>query len=90
MKQNYGRREGKKIKKLERAAVKFISVSESFDTTKPMGRAMMNITSAFAELERNTITERIATAFAAGTASAFPTYFFQRFQALLDTNTHKL
>lgn len=47
------------IKKLEVAGVEFISVSESFDTTKPMGRAMMNITSAFAELERDTITERI-------------------------------
>ncbi len=47
------------IKKLELAEVEFISVSESFDTTKPMGRAMMNITSAFAELERDTITERI-------------------------------
>lgn len=47
------------IKKLELAGVEFISVSESFDTTKPMGRAMMNITSAFAELERDTITERI-------------------------------
>lgn len=47
------------IKKLEQAGVEFISVSESFDTTKPMGRAMMNITSAFAELERDTITERI-------------------------------
>ena len=47
------------IKKLEVADVAFVSVSESFDTTKPMGRAMMNITSAFAELERDTITERI-------------------------------
>ena len=47
------------MKKLEAAGVEFISVSESFDTTKPMGRAMMNITSAFAELERDTITERI-------------------------------
>lgn len=47
------------IKKLEQAGVEFISVSESFDTTKPMGRAMMNIASAFAELERDTITERI-------------------------------
>lgn len=47
------------IKKLEMADVAFVSVSESFDTTKPMGRAMMNITSAFAELERDTITERI-------------------------------
>lgn len=47
------------VKKLEAAQVEFVSVSESFDTTKPMGRAMMNITSAFAELERDTITERI-------------------------------
>ncbi len=47
------------IKRLELANVAFLSVSESFDTTKPMGRAMMNITSAFADLERDTITERI-------------------------------
>ena len=47
------------IKKLEAAQVEFISVSESFDTTKPMGRAMMYIASVFSQLERETIAERI-------------------------------
>ena len=35
------------------------SVSENFDTTTPMGRAMMYISSVFAQLERETISERI-------------------------------
>lgn len=37
----------------------FISVNEAFDTRTPMGRAMMYIASVFAQLERETITERI-------------------------------
>lgn len=39
--------------------VGFISISESFDTTTPMGNAMMMISSVFAQLERDTIRERI-------------------------------
>lgn len=38
----------------------FISVSESFDTRNPMGRAMMMIASVFSQLERETIAERIS------------------------------
>ncbi len=37
----------------------FISVSEQFDTTTPMGRAMIYIASVFAQLERETIAERV-------------------------------
>ena len=37
----------------------FISIKEQFDTTTPMGRAMMFIASVFAQLERETIAERI-------------------------------
>lgn len=37
----------------------FISVKEDFDTTTPMGRAMLNITVVFAQLEREIIAERI-------------------------------
>lgn len=47
------------VTKLEDYGVSFISVNESFDTRTPMGRAMMYIASVFAQLERETITERI-------------------------------
>lgn len=36
----------------------FISMNESLDTSTPMGRAMLGIMSAFAQLERETIRER--------------------------------
>lgn len=39
--------------------VDFISVTENFDTSTPMGVAMLMITSVFAQLERDTIAERI-------------------------------
>jgi len=38
--------------------VDFVSLSESFDTTTPFGRAMIGILSVFAQLERETIKER--------------------------------
>lgn len=37
----------------------FISIKEQFDTSTPMGRAMVYISSVFAQLERETIAERI-------------------------------
>lgn len=37
----------------------FVSIKEQFDTTSPMGRAMIYISSVFAQLERETIAERI-------------------------------
>lgn len=39
--------------------VEFISVTESLDTSTPMGRAMTGIMSAFAQLERELIAERM-------------------------------
>lgn len=39
--------------------VTFISISENFDTSTPMGNAMMMISSVFAQLERDTMAERI-------------------------------
>lgn len=39
--------------------VGFISLQESFDTTTSFGRAMVGIISTFAQLERDTITERL-------------------------------
>ncbi|MGN1318020.1 MAG: recombinase family protein [Lachnospirales bacterium] len=44
---------------LNEKGVQFISVSEQFDTTVPMGKAMMYISSIFSQLERETIAERI-------------------------------
>lgn len=44
---------------LNKYEVAFISVKEHFDTSTPIGRAMMYISSVFAQLERETIAERI-------------------------------
>ena len=47
------------IEKLNSLGTAFISIKEQFDTSTPMGRAMMNIAAVFAQLERETIAERI-------------------------------
>lgn len=47
------------LDELERYQVSFISIREHFDTTSPIGRAMMYLSSVFAQLERETIAERI-------------------------------
>lgn len=44
---------------LEAHNVSFVSITERFDTSSPMGRAMVYISSVFAQLERETIAERI-------------------------------
>ncbi len=47
------------IEILNKCDVAFISIREQFDTTSAMGRAMMNVSATFAQLERETIAERI-------------------------------
>jgi len=47
------------INQLDSLQISFISVNEQFDTSTPMGRAMMYIASVFAQLERETIGERV-------------------------------
>lgn len=47
------------IEELSAHNISFISVKEQFDTTTPMGRAMMYIASVFAQLEREIGAERI-------------------------------
>lgn len=47
------------LDELERYHVSFISIRESFDTSSPIGRAMIYIASVFAQLERETIAERV-------------------------------
>ncbi len=47
------------IEQLGRLDIAFVSIREQFDTSNPMGRAMMYIASVFSQLERETIAERI-------------------------------
>lgn len=47
------------IEELNSNQIAFISVKEQFDTSTPMGRAMMYIASVFAQLEREIGAERI-------------------------------
>lgn len=49
----------KLIEDLGDREIDFISIREQFDTSSPMGRAMMYIASVFSQLERETIAERI-------------------------------
>ena len=44
---------------LERHNVEFYSTKENFDTSSPFGRAMMGILMIFAQMERETIAERV-------------------------------
>lgn len=44
---------------LKKHGVEFVSINETFDTSTPMGRAMLNIIMVFAQLERETIAERV-------------------------------
>ncbi len=47
------------IEELSNLNVSFVCIKEEFDTSKPMGKAMMFIASVFAQLERETLAERV-------------------------------
>ena len=47
------------IEYLNNKKTSLICISEEFDTSKPVGKAMMYIASVFAQLERETIAERV-------------------------------
>lgn len=55
----------------QRYGVSFISATEKFDTASPMGRAMLNICIVFAQLERETIQQRVADAYSARSKKGF-------------------
>ncbi|HBJ2612383.1 TPA: recombinase family protein [Clostridium botulinum] len=44
---------------LQENNISFVSIKEQFDTSSPMGKAMVYIASVFAQLERETIAERV-------------------------------
>ena len=47
----------------QKYGVEFVSCTEKFDTSTPMGRAMLNICIVFAQLERETIQMRVTDAY---------------------------
>ena len=47
------------LNKLQKNSIEFVSATENLDTTTPTGRAMINIIATFAQLERETIAERV-------------------------------
>ena len=61
--------------------VEFVSATEKFDTSTPMGRAMLNICIVFAQLERETIQQRVTDSYYARCTKGFhmsgnPSYGF--------------
>ena len=51
--------------------VEFVSCTEKFDTSTPMGRAMLNICIVFAQLERETIQMRVCDAYVSRSRKGF-------------------
>lgn len=47
------------LDELSARGVVFVSLTESFDTSTPMGRAMLGIMAVFAQMEREVIVERV-------------------------------
>jgi DNA invertase Pin-like site-specific DNA recombinase len=50
---------GQALAHFKALGIDFVSKTEGIDTTTPVGKAMFTITAAFAELERDTIRERV-------------------------------
>lgn len=51
------------MEEFQKFGVEFVSCTEKFDTSSPMGRAMLNICIVFAQLERETIQQRVLDAY---------------------------
>lgn len=59
------------MERLGKHRVEFVSTTEKFDTSSPMGRAMLNICIVFAQLERETIQKRVADAYFSRSQKSF-------------------
>ena len=59
------------MEKFGQFKVEFVSTTEKFDTSSPMGRAMLNICIVFAQLERETIQKRVADAYYSRSQKSF-------------------
>lgn len=69
--------------------VEFVSSTEKFDTSTPMGRAMLNICIVFAQLERETIQKRVSDAYYSRSQKGFrmggkPPYGFRLEETMID------
>lgn len=69
--------------------VEFVSSTEKFDTSTPMGRAMLNICIVFAQLERETIQKRVSDAYYSRSQKGFhmggkPPYGFRLEEIMMD------
>jgi hypothetical protein len=53
------------VKNMEAAGIELVSMTESIDTTTPMGRMFLTICAAFAQMERDLISERTKAGIAA-------------------------
>ena len=56
---------------LEKYHVDFISATEHYDTTNPMGKAMLNMSATFAQLERENIVQRVKGAYISRSQKGF-------------------
>lgn len=75
--------------------VQFVSIKEQIDTSTPLGRAMMYICSVFAQMERETIAERITDnmielAKSGKWAGGRPPIGFQRQRVNIGNKTHTI
>ena len=76
--------------------VEFVSSTEKFDTSTPMGRAMLNICIVFAQLERETIQKRVCDAYYSRSQKGFhmggkPPYGYRLEEIVMDgIHTKKL
>lgn len=73
--------------------VEFVSIKENVDTSTPLGRAMMYMCSIFAQMERETIAERITDnmielAKSGKWAGGKPPIGFKRAKIVIDGKTH--
>lgn len=57
------------LERIQAMGVEFVSITEAFDTSTPMGKAMLQVALVFAELERNMISERTKAGMAAARAA---------------------
>lgn len=59
------------ISELQKYGVEFVSVTERFDTSTPIGKAMLMIVMVFAQLERETIQQRVVDAYRSRSRKGF-------------------
>lgn len=77
------------IEVFQQYGVEFVSATESFDTSTPIGRAMLHICIVFAQLERETIQKRVSDAYHSRVRKGFrmggPTpYGFRRIPCVIN------